>query len=90
MSKKTDKNINNTKNKTEKKKLTLGGLILRCCILLAVPFAYPFICGLIFDLWFKLYDAVPFIFYSLITLYVVNFVLIIWLIVKFILQKKRP
>ncbi len=70
--------------KTGNKPMSVGGLLLRCAILVAVPVAYPFVCGLIFDLWLKWYDAVPFIFYSLITLYIVSLGLIVWSIVRFI------
>ncbi len=77
-----------SKNKSPKK-MTVLGLILRCLALVATPIAYPFVCGLIFDLWLKWYDAVPFIFYSLITLYVVCFGLLVWVVIRFIRQRSK-
>ena len=61
-----------------------GGLVLRCIILLLIPYAYLFLCGLVFDKWLKLYRMTPFIFWSLIVLYVIAIAVIVLAIVRFV------
>lgn len=39
-------------------------LFIISLVCLPVPYGYLMLCGLIFDRWLKLYDAVPFIFWS--------------------------
>ncbi len=69
--------------------LTLKQLLLRCFILLVAPYAYLMLCGLIFDMWLKWYDAVPFIFYSLITFYIVDIVFIVIFVCRYAKARKR-
>lgn len=69
---------------------TVGGLILRCVILLVIPYAYLMLCGLIFDWWLHLYNMTNFIFYSLIVLAVIALILIICCIVWYFQAKKAP
>ena len=56
---------------------SVGGVIVRIIILLAIPYAYLMLCGLIFDKWLRLYQATTFIFISLCVLYVIAIVLCI-------------
>ncbi len=79
--------MNPVSKNTSNRKMSVWGFILRCVALIAVPIAYPFLCGLIFDMWLKWYDALPFIFYSLITLYIVCFVLLVLVVIRFIRQR---
>ena len=67
---------------------SVGQLIGKCVLLLVIPYAYLILCGLIFDKWLKMYTMVPFIFYSLIALYVAAVVVIIWAVVRFVRRKK--
>ena len=97
------KNLENSKNKKNSKKSkkpdkrggfflnspSVGGLVLRCVILLLIPYAYLLLCGLVFDKWLKLYRMTPFIFYSLIVLYVIAIVVIILAIVRFVRTRRR-
>ena len=62
---------------------TLGGLILRCAILLAIPWAYVWLCGLVLNYWLKLYNMTPFIFYSWIVLLILALAAIGYAIVRF-------
>ena len=59
------------------------GLVLRIVILLAIPYAFLMLCGLIFDTWLHLYGATPFIFFTLIALYIAALVLIVFVIIWF-------
>ena len=63
---------------------TVGGLVLRCFILLVIPYAYLMFCGLVFDMWLKLYGMTPFIFYSLIVLYLAAIAVIVLAIVRYV------
>lgn len=97
------KNLENSKNKKNSKKSkkpdkrggfflnspSVGGLVLRCVILLLIPYAYLLLCGLVFDKWLKMYRMTPFIFYSLIVLYVIAIVVIILAIVRFARTRRR-
>ena len=87
--------------KTEEKKKTflekikelltaksVGGIVVRIIILLAIPYAYLMLCGLIFDKWLRLYQATTFIFISLCVLYVIAIVLCV-LTVKWSNEAKK-
>ena len=54
---------------------SVGGIIVRMIILLAIPYAYLLLCGLIFDKWLRMYQMTTFIFISLCVLYVIAIVL---------------
>lgn len=54
-----------------------GGLALRIVVLLAIPYAYLMLCGLIFDRLLRWYFMTNFIFFSLLVLYVLAVVLIV-------------
>lgn len=54
---------------------SVGGVVVRIIILLAIPYAYLMLCGLIFDKWLRLYQATTFIFISLCVLYLIAIVL---------------
>ena len=79
------------KKKTLKELLTaksIGGLILRIVILLAIPYAFLMLCGLIFDKWLKMYYMTTPIFIALCILYVIAIILCICCIVWFNKAKK--
>ena len=67
---------------------SVGGVIVRIIILLAIPYAYLLLCGLIFDKWLRLYQATTFIFISLCILYLIAIVLCV-LTVKWYLEAKK-
>ncbi len=77
------------KPKRAKKPMTLKKLIITSVILLVVPYAYLMLCGLIFDTWLNMPEAVLFIFYSLITFWIVDIGIIIYLTVRYIRNRKR-
>ena len=56
---------------------SVGGIIVRIIILLAIPYAYLLLCGLIFDKWLRMYQMTTFIFISLCVLYVIAIILCI-------------
>ena len=79
------------KKKTLRELLTaksIGGLILRIVILLAIPYAFLMLCGLIFDKWLKMYNMTTPIFIALCILYAIAFALVICSIVWFSKAKK--
>ena len=67
---------------------SVGGVIVRIIILLAIPYAYLLLCGLIFDKWLRLYQATTFIFISLCVLYVIAIILCI-LTIKWYNESKK-
>lgn len=67
---------------------SVGKLIGKSLLLLVIPYAYLFLCGLIFDYLLKWYSMTTFIFFSLIALYVIAVALIVWAIVRFVKKKK--
>ncbi len=79
----------NIKKAKKKKKLTLPKLLLGIVLLLVIPYAYLMLCGLVFDMWLKMYDMVLFIFYSLITFYIINIGIIIYLVIKYFRDRKK-
>ena len=66
-----------------------GGIILRIIILLAIPYAYLMLCGLIFDWWLRMYELTTFIFYSLMVLYAAALALIVISIVWTVQYHKK-
>ncbi len=65
------------------------GIILTVIALLVIPYGYVWLCGLVFDLWLKLYDAVVFIFVSLIVLLVLNIAMICLLLAGYFTKGKE-
>ncbi len=65
------------------------GIILTVIALLAIPYGYVWLCGLIFDLWLKMYDAVLVIFISFIALAAVNLIMICLLLIGFCTKNKE-
>ena len=61
-----------------------GELVLKCILLLVIPYAFLLLWGLVFDGWLKLYGLRGFIFYFVIVLYVAALALIAIAIVKFV------
>ncbi len=81
--------VEGAKPKKQKKPMSVLGLIVRCLLLIVTPWAFVMLSGLILDMWLKLYDAVPYIFYTFILLCIVDFFHIIHFIVAFILRRRR-
>ncbi len=87
--------MNNQESKTNKtpkkqrKKLTAKKLILTSVILLASTYAYLWLCGLVFDMWLNMPESVLFIFYSFFTLLAADIVVIIYLIVRYIIDRRK-
>lgn len=67
---------------------SVGGVIVRIIILLAIPYAYLLLCGLIFDKWLRMYQMTTFIFISLCVLYVIAIILCI-LTIKWYNESKK-
>lgn len=55
-----------------------GSVFLKSIILLLIPYAYLFICGFIFDMLLKWYFMTEFIFVSLMILWLIAVIYIIW------------
>ncbi len=73
----------------QKKPMTLKRLIITSVILLVAPYAYLMLCGLILDTWLNMPESVLFIFYSLITFWLIDIGIIIYLVVKYVRNKKH-
>lgn len=59
-------------------------LVGKCVLMVAIPYAYLIICGLIFDKLLKWYFMTTFIFVSLMVLYLAAFVMIAVAIYRFV------
>ncbi len=66
---------------------TVASLIGKSLLLLIIPYAYLILCGLVFDMWLKMYDMVVFIFISFVSLYAIAFVIIGFAIACFAKRK---
>ena len=62
---------------------SLGALLMKCVLLLLIPYAYLFLCGAIFDALLRWYFMTSFIFFSMIALYIVAITMVIWAIVRY-------
>lgn len=69
---------------------TIGALVGKSVLLLAIPYAYLIICGLVFDYWLKMYNAVFFIFGSLVLLYLLAIVLVVLAVTCYVKRKGSP
>lgn len=56
---------------------TLKALIGKIILMLAIPYAYVFLCGAIFDAWLHMPKMVYFIFFSMLALYAIAVFLIV-------------
>ena len=63
-------------------------LIGKSILYLVIPYAYLFLCGILFDALLKWYFMTTFIFFSLIGLYIVAIVFIVLMCVRFFGKKK--
>ncbi len=59
-------------------------LLGKCALMLAIPYAYLILCGLLFDKLLKWYFMTTFIFVSLMALYLAAFVMIAVAIYRFV------
>lgn len=64
-------------------------LVLKCILILVIPYVYLLLCGLVFDKLLMLYGMAPFIFYSLIVLYAAAIALVVVAIIMFIRRVRR-
>ena len=62
---------------------TKGSLLKKCALLLLIPYVYLFVCGAIFDALLRWYFMTPFIFFSMITLYIIAILMVIWAITRY-------
>lgn len=62
---------------------SVGALVKKSVLLLLIPYAYLFVCGAVFDALLRWYFMTPFIFFSMIALYIIAISMIIWAIVRF-------
>ncbi|NCC77360.1 MAG: hypothetical protein EOM08_13105 [Clostridia bacterium] len=67
---------------------SIVSLVAKSALLLAVPYVYLMLSGLVFDFWLKWYFMTTFIFISLVLLTLLVVTLIIWSIVRFARQKQ--
>lgn len=65
----------------------VGSLVLKCVLLLVIPYAYLFACGAIFDALLRWYFMTNFIFYSVIVLYVIAIAMMAWAIIRYCRRK---
>ncbi|NCB75151.1 MAG: hypothetical protein EOM51_10475 [Clostridia bacterium] len=71
--------------------LNSGGaraLVLKSLLLLAIPYAYLMLCGLLFDYLLKWYFMTVFIFVTLVIFYLIAIVLIVWAVNRYLKQKR--
>ena len=65
----------------------IGSLLLKCILMLVIPYAYLFACGAIFDALLRWYFMTNFIFYSVIVLYVIAIAMMAWAIIRYCRRK---
>ena len=65
----------------------VGPLVLKCVVLILIPYVYLFLCGAIFDALLRWYFMTPFIFFSMIVLYVIAIAMIVWAIIRYCRRK---
>jgi len=64
-------------------------LVGKSVLLLVLPYAWLIFCGLVFDKLLKWYFMTTFIFFSLIALYLLAIVAVVFLIVGFVKKNKK-
>ena len=75
-----------------KKKMTaksVGALVARIVIMLAIPYAYLMLCGLIFDKWLHMYKATGFIFWSLMTFWAIALALSVLSVIWYVKSRQE-
>ena len=65
------------------------GLIVRIVLGLLIPYAYLYLCGLVFDTWLHAYNMVTFVFFSYVTFQLLGIAFAIVAIVKNSKRKKQ-
>ncbi len=70
-------------NKFFKEHKSVGTVVGKSIVLLLIPYAYLFLCGLVFDALLKMYSMTEFIFYSMIALFIAAIVGIVYMVVMF-------
>ena len=61
----------------------VSALVKKSVLLLLLPYAYLFACGAIFDALLKWYFMTPFIFFSMVALYIIAIAMIVWAIIRY-------
>jgi len=64
-------------------------LIGKSVLYLVIPYAYLFLCGILFDTLLKWYFMTTFIFFSLIALYIAAIVLIVLMCIRYYKTQKK-
>ncbi len=77
------------KNKRIRGQIPIWLFIVVIPLIIIIPIIYPFVGGLIFDQWLFMPEMVPFIFWSLIALYIISAISLIFWIVLFIVQRVK-
>jgi hypothetical protein len=67
---------------------SIGKLILKSLLLLAIPYGYLMLCGLLFDALLKWYSMVNFIFISSVVLLIIALALIAWAVVRYTKERR--
>ena len=67
----------------------LKSLIVKSIVLILIPYAYLFVCGLVFDALLKWYFMTTFIFFSMVALYIAAIVLIILMCIRYSKKSKK-
>ena len=62
-------------------------LVLKCLLLLLIPYAFLMLCGLVFDLLLNWYFMTTYIFIVLIIITLIALALITWSIISFVRKK---
>lgn len=68
---------------------TVGHLVGKILLMLAIPYTYLLLCGLVFDYWLKWYHMVMFIFFSFVGFYLVAFTMIGIAIVRYVKSSSK-
>ena len=66
---------------------SVGSLLTKCVVMMLIPYVYLFTCGAIFDALLKWYFMTGFIFFSLIGLYIIAVIMVIWAIARYCRRK---
>ena len=67
----------------------ISSLILKILLLIIIPYAYLMLCGLVFDKLLRWYFMTNFIFISLVILFLIALILIIWAVIRYVNKKGR-
>ncbi len=66
----------------------IGALLAKIVLLLIIPYAYLMLCGLVFDYLLKWYFMTTTIFVTLLVIFVIAILLIVWAVIRYINKDK--